>query len=163
MAAFKGSMLVPWIGVGIVILLLWKKLESLFKSLTDVNQEGQRGNSFNYTDNKGENQIFNVWTVGSYQKLVSNGYNVKIWTPSYVAFLVSALHDSGVIVERDDDIKAVIYQVSTKTQFNQLVTYYYNNSNWFEKKDLHEYLKSGLSDENFDNFIKYLNKLPNGF
>jgi len=163
MAAFKGSMLVPWIGAGIVILLLWKKLESLFKSLTDVNQEGQRGNSLNYTDNKGENQIFNVWTVGSYQKLVSNGYNVKIWTPSYVAFLVSALHDSGVIVERDDDIKAVIYQASTKTQFNQLVTYYYNNSNWFEKKDLHEYLKSGLSDENFDNFIKYLNKLPNGF
>jgi len=156
-------MLALILGVGVVVYMLWGKISDLFEEVFKLSEEGQRGNSLYFTDDKGEKQIFNYWSVGSYQRLVENGYTVKLWSPSYVLSLVYALHNSGVIVERDDDIKSVIYQCRYKTQFNQLVTYYYNNSNFFEKKDLHDYLTGGLSEDNFKAFNDYLKGLPDGF
>jgi len=148
--------------MGLLVYFLWDKIANAWDKMFQDNSD-EKGEALK--DKDGKNFSFNIWSVGAYKNLVNSGYSVKLWKSEFALKTAQELRDSGWLVYRDNEIMSAIRKAGFKTQINQLATLFSETYIPIVKpeKDLYQFLKDKLSDENFNSIINFISNLPKGY
>lgn len=108
--------------------------------------------------------IFDMWLPNNYKTLMDNGFTVKLFSDGGLS-VADELRYSGYLVVRDADVMSALRKIQYKTQLNQVVTRFNDNAIPVISpiKNLIEFMKNSLSDENYRDSLKQLNALPDGY